>query len=415
MWTMLTGAAIRTSRQTAHLTALTIQTLEPMQLRVPRPHLLRVPHCIQVGVSTAHILPPASLADEAYAQTLLTHAQQLYTFAVNATGGQKTYQSSVSAVAESYGSSGFGDDLTIAALFLAWAGSSSAYYQQAEQYFQQYQLTGQDGVFNWDSKTPGTYVLFAQIAQSSAGLGGSLSTWQTECEKYFDAIVNKDSGAFLTDDGLLYYNGDSDEASLNPALNAAMLLSRYAAIASTSDRKASYTNFAQSQLDYVLGKNSMSVPYIVGSNPNSPANPHSAMASGGDDIGNINTSPPQEAYVLYGAIVGGPDKNGRFFDIRNDWPETEASAPIYSRFLIYLIPMHVMNDTNDPFFTSLQAGAYDKVKPSGQPCDAAISDGCSGHRLSKGAIIALAVVLTVVGLIILGLLIWYIRLRRRSK
>jgi endoglucanase len=68
------------------------------------------------------------------------------------------------------------------------------------------------------------------------------------------------------------------------------------------------------------------VPYVVGSNPNSPSNPHSAMASGGNDIGNIDTSPPQEAYVLYGAVVGGPDQHGRFYDIRSDWPETEASA-----------------------------------------------------------------------------------------
>jgi endoglucanase len=65
-------------------------------------------------------------------------------------------------------------------------------------------------------------------------------------------------------------------------------------------------------------------PYIVGSNPNSPVNPHSAMASGGDDLSKIDTSPPQEAYVLYGAVVGGPDKKDRFYDIRSDWPETEV-------------------------------------------------------------------------------------------
>jgi endoglucanase len=48
------------------------------------------------------------------------------------------------------------------------------------------------------------------------------------------------------------------------------------------------------------------------------------MASGGNDINNIDTSPPQEAYVLYGAVVGGPDKKDRFYDIRSDWPETEV-------------------------------------------------------------------------------------------
>ena len=40
--------------------------------------------------------------------------------------------------------------------------------------------------------------------------------------------------------GLLYYNGDSDEASLNPALNAAMLLQRFAPLASTSDKRVAY-------------------------------------------------------------------------------------------------------------------------------------------------------------------------------
>ncbi|KAJ7179258.1 glycoside hydrolase family 9 protein [Mycena filopes] len=356
---------------------------------------------------------PASLQNATYAQTLQTHAQQLYTFAVNATGGQKTYQSSVPAVGESYGSSGFGDDLTIAALFLAWASGTSSYYQDAQHYFQQFKLTGQDDVFNWDTKTPGIYVLFAQIAQGSSGLGGDLTTWQAECEKYFDAIVNDNGPASLTSDGLLYYNGDSDDATLNPALNAAMLLTRYAPMASTADKKASYAKFAQSQLDYALGKNAMSVPYVVGSNPNSPANPHSAMASGGNDIGNINTSPPQEAYVLYGAVVGGPDKHGRFYDIRSDWPETEVALD-YNAPMVALAAMHVLNDTNDPFYTSLEAGAYAKVRPSGQPCDSAISDGCGGPKLSKAAIIAMAVILSVVGLAILGLVIWYFRIRTRK-
>jgi hypothetical protein len=66
------------------------------------------------------------------------------------------------------------------------------------------------------------------------------------------------------------------------------------------------------------------VPYVVGSNPNSPVNPYSAMASGGNNTKEIDTSPPKEAYVLYGAVVGGPDQNDRFYDIRSDWPETEV-------------------------------------------------------------------------------------------
>ena len=48
------------------------------------------------------------------------------------------------------------------------------------------------------------------------------------------------------------------------------------------------------------------------------------MASGGNDIEQIDTSPPQEAYVLYGAVVGGPDSKDRFYDIRSDYIETEV-------------------------------------------------------------------------------------------
>jgi len=235
-----------------------------------------------------------------------------------------------------------------------------------------------------------------------------MSKWQTEAEKYFDNIVNKDGPGYLTNGGLLWYNGDSDDASLNPALNAAMLLTRYAPLASSSDKKTAYLNFAKAQVDYALGKNPMSVPYVVGSNPNSPSNPHSAMASGGNNIGEINTSPEQEAYVLYGAVVGGPDKQDRFFDIRSDWVETEVALD-YTAPMLTLAAMHVLNDTSDPFFTSLSAGAYQQNKPSGSPCDAAIP--CGGPKLPKGAKIAMGVILGLTALVIVGLgatWIWFV-------
>ncbi|KAF8508411.1 Six-hairpin glycosidase-like protein, partial [Gautieria morchelliformis] len=75
------------------------------------------------------------------------------------------------------------------------------------------------------------------------------------------------------------------------------------------DKVTAYQNFAQCQVDYALGKNPMSAPYVVGSNPNSPSNPHSALTS---------------AYILYGGMVGGPDCNDNFYNIRRYWPETEV-------------------------------------------------------------------------------------------
>ena len=59
------------------------------------------------------------------------------------------------------------------------------------------------------------------------------------------------------------------------------------------------------------------------------------MASGGNNISNIDNSPPVEAHTLYGAVVGGPNKEDVYFDIRNDWAQSEVRASLSTRFLTY--------------------------------------------------------------------------------
>ncbi len=82
--------------------------------------------------------------------------------------------------------------------------------------------------------------------------------------------------------------------------------------------------------------------------------------------------------------------------------------------MLTLAAMHVMNDTNDPYFTALQEGAY--VRPQGGPCDAAIRDGCRGSNgLSKGATIAIAVCITVVGLVLVALAAYYFRVVKKRR
>lgn len=83
--------------------------------------------------------------------------------------------------------------------------------------------------------------------------------------------------------------------------------------------------------------------------------------------------------------------------------------------MLTLTAARVLNDTHDPFYTALQPGAYDKVKPKGRPCDAAISDGCKSGHLGRNATIALAVTTSVVGVIILALSAWYLIRTMRSR
>ncbi|KAL0949673.1 hypothetical protein HGRIS_009711 [Hohenbuehelia grisea] len=377
--------------------------------------------------SSTSFTPPASLTNSSYAELLLSHAQALHHFALDSS--QQVYQIAVPAVSDAYASSSYKDDLVLASLWLSWAlGGDSELYANASSMFSKFSLSeglgGNDGdkVFNWDEKTPGLPVLFAQVAPSVNK--DSVSSWQSQAERYFDRIVGGKSRAYLTGGGLLFFDGDSDSASLNPALNTAMLLSRYAQIASSSEKKKSYLDFAQNQVDYVMGKNPMSAPYVVGVNPNSPQNPHSAPSSGGSDLNKIDTLPPlgESAHTLFGAVVGGPTKGGQFHDIRSDWPQTEVALD-YNAPLLTLAAMHVIGSSvvaadasqgaPDPYYTRLQPGEYEKAKPTGTPCDAVFP--CK-KRVSRVVIIVLAVVLTVVGLAIALLCWYYVRtVRARSK
>ncbi|KXN86389.1 Endoglucanase E-4 [Leucoagaricus sp. SymC.cos] len=357
---------------------------------------------------------PSALTNATYADILLSHAKSLYTFATDAHEGRRVYQKSVPAISRSYGSSDYGDELAIAALFLAWATDSQDFHDQAAAHWSKYKLDEQDGVFNWDSKGPGIPILFTQVLESSRSVTGNLSDWQSKAETYLDKIIERKSPGQMTKGGLLYYNGDSGDASLNPALNAAMLLTRYAPYASSIDKKSAYLTFAESQINYVLGNNSMSVPYVVGVNPNSPSNPHSAMASGGTNVNAIDTDPTNTAYVLYGAVIGGPNANDDYFDIRSDWPQTEVGLD-YNAPLLTLAAYSVMQTTIDPFYTSLKDGAYTKAKPKGLPCDAVFNQGCPPHRLSLGARVAMALGITIVGVVLMGLTVYWYLLRRRHK
>ncbi|KAF9516184.1 glycoside hydrolase family 9 protein [Hydnum rufescens UP504] len=350
---------------------------------------------------------PASLTNTTYASTLLSHAVELFTFA-NSTLPLQTYQTAVPQAASSYASSGYTDELVLAGLFLAAALNSTEYHTAALSLYRNASLANGNGALNWDSKTPALAVLGLQV--SSAVAPDAVGTWQAEAERYLDNVVDNKSNGRLTKGHpkditcawIIVLPGDSDSASLNPALNIAMLMLHYAPMATTKTKTSSYETFAASQLAYTLGSNPMSAPYI---------NPHTALASGGTDIGAIDTSPPTEAHVLYGAVVGGPDKNDRFWDIRSDYPQTEVALD-YNAPILTLVAANVLSNSADPFYTRLTAGVYASKRPSGKPCDAAFP--CGHHGLSLGGKIAIGV-LVPIAVLAIGLAAWVVSRRSRRK
>jgi endoglucanase len=127
---------------------------------------------------------------------------------------------------------------------------------------------------------------------------------------------------------------------------------------------------------------------------NSPHNPHHAGASGGSDIGNINSSPPQEKYILYGAVVGGPDKSDKFYDIRDDYQQTEVALDYNAPFQ-GLVAYQLSADAQDPPYVSITQPRPD-VSPS--------------YKF-PGWLIAVIVIVIVFILAIIGYIIWWKRHR----
>jgi endoglucanase len=143
------------------------------------------------------------LRDTSYALRLLQHAQQLYSFAVNAQGGNMTYQTSVPTIKNSYPSSAYTDDLTMAALWLGLAQNDSTLVNQAQGYYNQFNLSAElpDSVFGWDSVLPGIPILATQIHQSYPHLGQG--GWQFEAEMYLDRLVLAYTAGQLTSGSII--------------------------------------------------------------------------------------------------------------------------------------------------------------------------------------------------------------------
>ncbi|CAG8521738.1 21726_t:CDS:2 [Dentiscutata erythropus] len=257
--------------------------------------------------------------DSTYANTLLTYAKNLYSFAE--TTPFTLYQNSAPQVKDAYSSSNYTDELVWGALWLYRATNDTSYLNKATSYLNIKSFIHKQ-VFNWDEKSGACLVLLSQLLQQS---GQDSGTWKSEAERYLDNIIKPSNGCSFTGGGLFWCDGDSNEASLSVSLGNAFLCLVYAPIATSSAKTQAYINFALSQIDYALGKNPMNTPYVIGVHPNSPQNPHHAGASGGTDISNLD-NPPQTLHVLYGAIVGGPNKDDDFSDSRTDYAETERGG-----------------------------------------------------------------------------------------
>lgn len=224
--------------------------------------------------------------NQEYADKCLKYAKALYNFA-------KQYPAAgTDGTGGFYSSSGSDDDISWAAVWLYSATNDSSYLNAVgdkDHYW----------IHCWDNVWMGVRTKMAQLGRIS------WSTCKADVDRYLDS---RTSGGYAcaTEWGSARYN-----TSLQ--MNALI----YAKYNNDSSEQAK----AKAQMDYLLGDNPLNRCYIVGYSSISAKFPHHRAAAG---TGDANDSSPHK-YVLYGALVGGPNNNDGHVDSTNEYVLNEVA------------------------------------------------------------------------------------------
>ena len=85
-----------------------------------------------------------------------------------------------------------------------------------------------------------------------------------------------------------------------------------------------FAKWAEGQMEYIMGKNPMNRPYIVGWSETAASHPHHRASHGSMDL-NMD-HPADQVHILWGALVGGPDSGDWHRDITKDYVYNEVAV-----------------------------------------------------------------------------------------
>ena len=98
-----------------------------------------------------------------------------------------------------------------------------------------------------------------------------------------------------------------------------------------SKNNENFVKWSKSQMDYILGDNPMKRSYEVGYSDISAVNPHHRASHG--SLTNSMLEPEVAKHTLWGALVGGPDKEDIHKDIRTDFVYNEVAVDYNAAFV----------------------------------------------------------------------------------
>jgi chitodextrinase len=285
---------------------------------------------------TAAAMAAASIlfrsTNSSYADTLLTHAKQLYSFADTYRGVYSDCISDASGYYRSY--SGYKDELVWGAIWLYKATNDTTYLTKAKTYYADLNVQVQGGTAKsykwtiaWDDKSYGCYVLMAKATGDQS--------YMQDAQRWLNwwSVGGTDYGA----DGTKVSYSPGGEAVLDSwgtaryAANTAFVALVYGDWVTDATLKARYHDFAVKQINYMLGNNPMKRSLVVGFGNNPPVNPHHRAAH--NSWTNSIDAPTNDRHILYGALVGGPTSaDDKYTDARSNYQQNEPACDYNAAF-----------------------------------------------------------------------------------
>ncbi|KAL3641505.1 hypothetical protein CASFOL_016473 [Castilleja foliolosa] len=241
--------------------------------------------------------------------------------------------------------SGFKDELLWGAAWL-YKATKSTYYRN---YILSYGGTDETDAFGWDSKFPGAYVLLAR--EYLVSKDDDFKKFNGKAETFMCKILRDSPYRTIQfSPGGMMYSYNLPDSPLQYVTGLSFLITTYAKYIANKNAQTHtivcggrvfntkyLRDQAQSQMDYILGTNPKKMSYMVGYGERCPERVHHRAASSPKvkahpehiqcglgfalylHTNNINPN------VLTGAIVGGPNGNDEFEDVR-DKGQTEPTT-----------------------------------------------------------------------------------------
>ena len=250
--------------------------------------------------------------DTDYADILLGNATVLFDFADRYRG---IYSEAVPEANDFYRSwSGYEDELAWSALWLYNATGDEYYFTKAANF----NPWTANNLFSWDDKSAGVALMFYLLDTPKK------SEAKAAFERFLDNWADGKNGIIITPKGLSW---GLQWGSLRFASNAAFL-ALVAAKEGIQVQKG--INFARKQINYVLGDVGHS--FLCGFGDNPPQRPHHRGSSCRKDEQCQQNDPRPNPNVLDGALVGGPDQNDVWADVRTDYIRNEVAIDYNAGF-----------------------------------------------------------------------------------